>query len=103
MDIVKRIDELRISKGWSKNRLATGELLTQPTISSMYARNTPPRIDILECICEAFGMTLLEFFEIDKSPDIDALTEHEKDLIRRYRELPDDAKKYVVKFIETLK
>ena len=65
MDIVEKIDKLRKEKGWSVNFLANEAMLTQSTIQSMLKRHTPPKIDILINICDAFEITLSEFFAED--------------------------------------
>lgn len=93
MDVIRRIEELRIEKGWTKYKLAEESLLTYSTLSSMYARETPPKLDILQMICEGFGITLSQFF-LDNE-DIEVVTPDEKELICRYRRLSDEKKKAV--------
>ena len=56
MDILKRITEMRIEKGWTEYELAERSELTQSTISSWYRKNLIPSIPSLEHICNAFGI-----------------------------------------------
>ena len=62
MDTKARITELMIRHGWSEYRLAKESGLSQSTISNMFSRNTMPSISTLEVICDAFGLTLAQFF-----------------------------------------
>ena len=87
MDIVQKIDELREERGWSINTLAAESQLTQSTLSSMLGRHSAPKIDTLQCICNAFGMTLAQFFLEDES--IEILTDNETALLAAYRKLPE--------------
>ena len=62
MTIIEKIDKLRIERGWSVNNLAMEAMLTQSTLNNLYMRNTEPKISTLRAICNAFGITLAEFF-----------------------------------------
>ena len=53
MDVIKKIDALREERGWTKYRLAEEATLTYSTLSAIYARNPPPKFEILEMICNA--------------------------------------------------
>ena len=88
MDIIDKIHYLRKERGWSVNNLAMEAELTQSTLSSMLGRNTPPKIDTLQSICSAFGITLAQFFLEDEEADI--LTSKEKELLISYRKLPQN-------------
>lgn len=69
MDILKRIDELRLEKGWSINFLAIEAELTQSTLNNLYSRKTEPKISTLRSICRAFGISLADFFKEEKNED----------------------------------
>ena len=49
-------------------------------------RGNPPKIENLQSICEAFGITLAQFFMDDEETEI--LTADEKTLIHAFRGLP---------------
>ena len=68
-DILKKIDRLRKERGWSVNYLAMEAELTQSTLSNLFARDTEPRISTLRPICNAFGMSLSDFFAEEKEDD----------------------------------
>ncbi len=69
MTILEKIDKLRIERGWSINNLAMEAMLTQSTLSNLYARNAEPKISTLRAICTAFGITLSEFFADEELDD----------------------------------
>ena len=85
MDIIKTIETMRMSRGWSKYRLATEAGLTQSTYETMIKRGTPPKIETLQCICGAFGITLSQLFAQDEKTEV--LTEEERLLLSRFRKL----------------
>jgi transcriptional regulator with XRE-family HTH domain len=73
MSILEKIDELRKERGWSINYLAMEAMLTQSTLNNLYNRNTEPKISTLRAICNAFHITLAQFFEqCDESQDTGA-------------------------------
>ena len=84
MTVLERIDELRKERGWSINYLAMEAELTQSTVNNMYIRKTEPKIATLRAICDAFGISLSDFFREDIDPDdelkrrISALSPDEK-------------------------
>ncbi len=87
MDINKKIEQLRFARGWSMYELAQEAGITQSTLTSMIKRGNPPKIDTLECICEAFGITLSQFFMEDE--ELEVLSKNEKELISLFRKIPD--------------
>ncbi len=62
MDVLKRLDDLMKERGWSDYRLAQESGLSSSTIANMRSRNTIPSIATLELICDAFAITLAQFF-----------------------------------------
>lgn len=66
MDILKRIVDLRTERNWTEYQLAERSGLTQSTISSWYRKNMLPTIPSLSKICDAFGITLSQFFLEDE-------------------------------------
>ena len=67
MDILKRIVDLRTERNWTEYQLAERSGLTHSTISSWYRKNMLPTIPSLSKICDAFGITLSQFFLEDES------------------------------------
>ena len=61
-DILGLIRKNREARGWTEYQLAERSGLPQSTISSWYKKGMTPSFSSLEKICEAFGLTLSQFF-----------------------------------------
>jgi len=66
MDVLGKITKFRIERNWSEYQLAEKSGLPQSTISSWYRKNQIPTIPSLEKICNAFNITLAQFFTDEK-------------------------------------
>lgn len=97
MDIFEKIDKMRRDRGWSINNLAMEAMLTQSTVNNLYHRNTEPKISTLRSICNAFGVTLAEFFADDNAP-----VEPDAELIGRIKLLTPAQKTALAAFLRTL-
>ena len=97
MDTKARITELMIRHGWSEYRLAKESGLSQSTISNMFSRNTMPSISTLEVICDAFGLTLAQFFSEGE------LTDEQRLLFSKWRTLTAEQKELLLKLMDNLK
>ena len=80
MDTNERLRRLLNERGWTEYRLAKKCGLSQSTIANIYRRNTVPSIATLEVICNAFGITLSQFFSdeemVELTPDLKAIFEN---------------------------
>ena len=94
MNVIEKIEKLRTERNWTKYRLAEESLLSYSTLASMYARETPPKVDVLEQICNAFGITLAQFFSENDAPVI--LSDEEKELIRIFRKLDGNKRRAIL-------
>lgn len=94
MDVLDKIEELREERNWSKNYLALESGLTQSTLNNLYSRKTEPKISTLRAICNAFGITLSEFFKEQDSED---------ELIRRVKSLTPDNKTALLHLLRSVK
>lgn len=62
MDVQERLRELMTQRNWSAYRLAKQAGLSETTISNLFKRGQLPTIYTLERICDAFDITLCQFF-----------------------------------------
>lgn len=85
MDIIKRIDSLREERGWSEYKLREEAQLSTSTLPNMHKRGTLPSMASIEAICNAFDITLSQFFNENETTLI--LSEEETDIIQKYRQL----------------
>lgn len=97
--VTEKIDEIRKQKGWTVNRLATEAMLTQSTVANMFATGSDPKLSTLAAICEAYGITLAQFFA-DGDDEIDPITMETALMISK---LDNDEKKAVYDLVKVMK
>lgn len=100
MNVLDKIEKLRLDRGWSVYRLAEKAGITDKCIYNWYNRNTMPSIETIDKICEAFGMTLSQFFAEGNLIEVD---EELKELFDDWRSLTEEQKKAVKVMINTFK
>lgn len=100
MDILEKIDKMRKDRGWSMYMLALEAGITQSTLLNMYSRGTQPSVKTLTAICNAFGVSLSEFFADGDAAN--GATARERELIAAYRRLSDKEKRAVESLIKEL-
>ena len=100
MNVLEKVKKLQEERGWSTYKLAYEAGLTQSTLSNMFARGTCPTVDTLEKICEAFGISLSDFFEEDDRKTY--VSKEELELLNKYRALTDKEKDAVKSMINAL-
>ncbi len=93
MDVLGRLRGLLQERGWSEYRLAQVSGLNESTISNIYRRNTLPTIATLEAICQAFGITLSQFFAEDEMVE---MTPDVKELLDAWVPLTSEQKRTVL-------
>lgn len=96
MNILEKIDMLRVEKGWTVYQLAEESGVSQSTLSNMFIRKTLPSITTLEALCKGFGISLADFFAdtLEDKKSID-----ENSLIKEYRKLSNKNKEIIKKLI----
>lgn len=100
IDVLERIVFYRKQKGWSEYQLAEESGLTQSTISSWYRKNMVPSVPSLEKVCNAFGITLSQFFSTED--DNFSLTSLQKELLREAGHLTEQQQSALIAFFRTL-
>lgn len=98
MDVIKRINDLKTERNWSTNYLAMEAGITQSTLSSILNRNSPPKIETLQSICNAFGLTLSQFFLEDEK--IEILNDTEREMLQLFRKLSPKQQKALIQVFE---
>ena len=84
MDTKSRIKELMDERGWTIYELSKRSGLAQTTISNMWKRNTEPTVPSLRVLCDAFGITLSQFFADN---DLVELSDELKEVFENWRTL----------------
>ncbi len=101
MDILKKIEDMRKERGWSYYTLAMEAGITQSTLMNMFSRGTQPSVKTLTALCEAYGVSLSQFF--DEGEEHAVLSREEAELLSAYRKLPANEKRAVSALIGQLK
>lgn len=90
MDVIKKLNKLRLERNMSVYRLAELSGINQSTLANTFSHGTVPSIKHLELLCDTLGITLAQFFTEDEIPV--TLSPQESRLIYNYRRLPDNIK-----------
>lgn len=100
MDVIKRLNELRLERNMSVYRLAELSGINQSTLANTFSRGTVPSIKHLEAMCETLGVSLSQFFAENEAPM--QLSRREAALIENYRRLPESLKEALSNIINTV-
>lgn len=101
IDILEKITELRIERHWTEYQLAEASGLTQSTISSWYRKGMLPTLPSLMKICEAFNISVSQFFLEDNKQAV-LLNERQSQLMEAASKLNVDQYKALLNFLQTL-
>lgn len=101
ININERIISLRLERNWSEYQLSEQAGITQSTISSWTRQNAVPSITNLEKICDAFGITLSQFFMEDPGQSV-CLTEQQKTMLDSWNRLAPDQQATLLQFLNTI-
>ena len=97
MNVIERIHQLREERGWSVNNLAMEAGITQSTLNSILSRNSPPKIETLQLLCNAFKITLAQFFMEDEQFEL--VNSKEKNLLMAFRCLSTQKQEALLKLL----
>lgn len=100
MDVLEKIKKMQEERGWSTYKLSLESGITQSTLSNMFSRGTCPTIETLELICEAFNISICEFFSDGEKTTY--LSNNERDFIKKYRALPEHEKNAIFALVNNL-
>lgn len=95
---IKRIKELMEKNQFNAYRLASKAGISLSTLTSMFNKNTDPRVQTLEKICSACGISVSQFFE-RSSKD---LTKDQEHLLETYNRLSPAAKEHLISYLDYL-
>lgn len=90
MNVQERLLELMSQRNWTAYKLAKQADLSETTISNMFKRDQMPTLYTLGRICDAFGITLSQFFAEGDDPV--TLTAEQKELLSNWAALSEKNK-----------
>lgn len=88
MDVVEKIIALAENRGWSRYALAKNAEMSDSTLKNIWKRKSIPSIPTLETICNAFGISLSQFFAEDEM--CITLTPEQKELLDAWSQLTQE-------------
>ena len=100
MDIIEKLNRLRLEHDMSVYRLAELSGINQSTLANTFSRGTVPSIKHLEMICATLGITLSQFFAEDEEPM--RLTAEEAQFLENYRRLPPQLRRSVADIVNCI-
>lgn len=101
INVLERITELRTKKHWTEYQLAEQSGLTQSTISSWYRKDILPTLPSLERICNAFGISVSQFFD-DHTTEISLINPQQKYLLDKAAKLNNEQYDALIHFLDLL-
>lgn len=101
MDVLDKIIQYRQERNWTEYQLAEKSGLTQSTISSWYRKNMLPSITSLSKICDAFGITLSQFF-LEDTENATHLTDQQRRLLHCAAKLDSEQYEALLHFLNLL-
>ena len=99
-DILGMIRKNREARGWTEYQLAEHSGLPQSTISSWYKKGMTPSFSSLERICDAFGLTLSQFFA--DGEQVLALTPAQRSMLERWNKLTGSQQTALLALLDTM-
>lgn len=99
-EIIERIQSLCKARSWTSYRLAKESGITYSTLCTMLHKANAPSLPTLIKICNGFGITLAQFFDVDDERAL--LTEAESAHLLRWNKLSEENRKIAEKYIDYL-
>lgn len=98
--IYDKVDALRLEKGWTIYELAKKAGVAPTTIYNWRDRLSSPTLSLLEAVCSAFKITVIDF--LLNEDELTALTEEQKELIRLWNTLTSAQKKSILNLMKSI-
>ncbi|MDE7165271.1 MAG: helix-turn-helix domain-containing protein [Clostridiales bacterium] len=98
--VYERLDDLRVARGWTPYELAKRAGVSTSAIYHWRERLTLPSLELLEAVCYALGITVIDF--IADEDDTTVLTKEQKELVQLWNALSDDKKKSIINLMKSM-
>lgn len=100
MDVIEKLNELRLERNMSVYRLAELSGINQSTLANTFSRGTVPSVKNLELLCNTLGVSLSQFFTEDETSM--PLSPSERTLIKNFRKLSPQLKQSVSNIVNSV-
>ena len=102
MDTKDGIKQLMDQRQWTLYELARRSGLAQTTLANMWRRNNEPSIPSLRLICNAFGITLTQFFAEEDGRPVE-LNDEQRNLLQHWSTLSPTQKTLITHLMEEMR
>ncbi|EEQ59212.1 DNA-binding helix-turn-helix protein [Clostridiales bacterium 1_7_47FAA] len=96
-NVLEKITQERLARGWSEYTLAKNSGIAQSTISTWYRKNLQPSVASIEKICKGLDITLAQFFSYENQDN--TLTTSQQDILEIWKYLNDSQKSILIRMI----
>ena len=100
MDVLNKISVLRERRSWTIWKLSEESGVDQSTISAWYKKGRSPSVSSLEKICDAFNITMSQFFSDGDSPV--TLTSDQQEMLENWSALNKKQKEIILILIKNI-
>ena len=99
-EIYGKVDALRLKNGWTIYELAKKAAVAPTTIYNWRDRLSSPTLSLLEAVCSAFEISVIDFL-LDED-ELMALTEEQKEVMRLWNTLSSEKKKSIINLMKSI-
>lgn len=99
-EIYDRVDALRLEKSWTVYELAKKAGVAPTTIYNWRDRRSSPTLSLLDAICSAFNMTVVEF--LSDTDDLVALSQEQREVLRLWGALTSEQRKSILALMKSM-
>lgn len=98
--VYDKVDALRSARGWTIYELAQKAGVAPTTIYNWRDRQSSPSLFLLDAVCSAFGITVIDFLR--DGDDLTVLTAEQEEVLRLWDTLTSEQKKSVLNLMKAM-
>ena len=99
-EIYDKVDALRKKKDWTIYELAKNAGVAPTTIYNWRDRQSSPSLSLLDAVCSAFEISVIEFLLNDD--ELTTLSEEQKEVMRLWSTLSAEQKKSIINLMRSM-
>lgn len=99
-EIFDKVDSLRSQRGWTLYQLAIKAGVAPTTIYNWRDRLSSPTLSLLDAVCSAFGITVIDFLIDDDKTTV--LTDEQKEVLSHWNKLSGEQKKSILNLMKSM-
>lgn len=97
-ELAAKFKQLCAERGTTPYKIARHSGLSSSTVSCFLTGKTVPRIDTMMILCNQLGISITDIF--DEREMVEVHAQEEELILHTYRNLPEDKKKAVLKYLK---